>query len=84
MLLTASLPFVAMNTVALQILVNLWSLTGTAEINSKLEHGSKVPDGDLFEGIAYHAFVTQKALEHPWGQGPGLEASPSVAAVGGG
>ena len=50
---------------ALQILVNCWGMTGTAMLDSKANPGSKVPDGDLTEGLAYHAFVMEKALEHP-------------------
>ena len=34
-------------------------------LDSKANPGKKVPDGNLTEGLAYHAFVMEKALEHP-------------------
>eukprot|EP00971_Amphidinium_carterae_P290146 5760948-Amphidinium_carterae.1 len=43
-------------------------MTGTLEKDSRITPSTKVRDGSFSEGLAYHAFCTQKALEHPGSQ----------------
>ena len=61
------LPLVSLIEVARshQILRNLWSVTGTAEVISKLDPPKQVVEAPYDIDLRHHAFFESKMTEHP-------------------